>query len=166
MSMKSNHVIELLEPEQWQRYRELRLIALRDSPDAFGSTLERELHQPEDFWRARLTRAIATLIASSYDRDLGIAVVAAINDEPHHAGLFSVWLDPHARGQGLSDLLIARAIACASSAGFYKLSLEVGDYNKHASNLYQRMGFKPTGRTSHLAPPREHIIEHELAITL
>lgn len=166
MSTKPNHVVELLEPDQWHRYRELRLIALRDSPDAFGSTLEQEQHQPESFWRARLARAQATLIASSYNRDVGIAVVAAINHEPHHAGLFSVWVDPQARGQGISDLLVAHAIICASSAGFYKLSLEVGDHNQHAINLYLRMGFKPTGRTSRFSPPREHITEHELSITL
>lgn len=166
MRTKSNHVIELLKPDQWHRYRELRLIALRDAPNAFGSTLAREQHQPESFWRDRLSRAQATLIACSYSKDVGLAVIAPFSHEPHHAGLFSVWVAPQARGQGISDLLVARAIICASSAGFYKLSLEVGDHNQHAINLYLRMGFKPTGRTSRFSPPREHITEHELSITL
>ena len=40
----------------WQALREIRLQALRDAPDAFGSTYAREAAFGEDEWRRRATR--------------------------------------------------------------------------------------------------------------
>ena len=42
-------------PDDWERVRRLRLEALTESPDAFSSTLSRELAFDEDTWRARLS---------------------------------------------------------------------------------------------------------------
>ena len=42
-------------PHEWRVYRELRLRALADSPDAFGSTYEREAARTDAEWEDRLT---------------------------------------------------------------------------------------------------------------
>ena len=39
-------------PEEWERVRELRLRALADAPDVFGSTLERERSVGRQEWIA------------------------------------------------------------------------------------------------------------------
>jgi len=44
-------------PHEWRIYRDLRLRALADSPDAFGSTFERERDRPDAEWADRLARA-------------------------------------------------------------------------------------------------------------
>lgn len=122
--------------DDWAQVRDLRLAALADTPDAFGSTLEREQDQPESFWRGRLQAADAvTLVAWVDGRPAGLITVAPAFDDPDAGGIYSVWVAPFARG----------------------------DHNTAAQRLYARPAFGPTGRTGTLPPPREHVSEHELA---
>ena len=39
---------------EWEIYRELRLRALEDSPDAFGATLADAQARPQSFWSERV----------------------------------------------------------------------------------------------------------------
>lgn len=168
------HTVTILAatPDDWERTRALRLAALADTPDAFAATLADERDQPERFWRARLERPdVCTLLAVITDtrgtaRDAGLAVVAPTSDDATAAGLYSVWVAPEARGRGVGDAVLRAAIAHARRAGRSRLVLEVGDHNAPAIALYQRAGFRPTGRTTTLPPPREHVTEHEMELLL
>lgn len=156
--------VERVTTDDWQRTRAVRLSALADTPDAFGSTFAQEAGQDEAFWRRRLTRADAvTLLAMLDGRDAGIVVVAPEDDDATVAGIFSVWVAPFARGRGVGDGLIAAAIDDARARGFRRVVLEVGEHNAPAQALYRRHGFVPTGLRSHLPPPREHIPEFQMA---
>ena len=58
------------------------------------------------------------------------------------------------------------AIAEAQARGARRAVLEVGVGNAAARALYLRHGFAPTGVTSRLPAPREHIHEEQLALVL
>lgn len=51
------YTIRNFTPDAWPAYRALRLRALEDAPDAFGSTLAAESTRPSEEWAARIARA-------------------------------------------------------------------------------------------------------------
>jgi len=153
-------------PDAYERVRAVRLRALADSPDAFWTTLEQAEAMPAELWRERLAATdAATFVATLDGADVGLVVGG-----PHHdgegAGLYAMWVAPEARGAGVGDALVAAVVAWARQAGHRRLRLEVADANEPAIRLYSRAGFTPTGATSRMPPPREHLTEHERALDL
>ena len=65
-------VLTRVEPEDWQRLRDVRLAALAESPEMFGSTLAKEQSFDETEWRRRAERP-ATFLASRHGVDVGMA---------------------------------------------------------------------------------------------
>lgn len=162
--------VEILAPEEWERFRVLRLSALQDTPEAFWATFDEERLRPEAFWRGWLGKMTALLTAIRTEegrkQDAGLVVVGGSVDRPDVAGLYAMWVAPWARGRGVGDALLSAAVARAVAEGFDRMVLEVGDRNEPAIALYERFGFSPTGRRRAFPPPREHLTEHERALDL
>jgi ribosomal protein S18 acetylase RimI-like enzyme len=132
-----------LRPATLETVRPLRLRALREDPDAFGSTVESEQDRPDadwDFW------VRDSIIAFDGDTPVGMANLKL---EPHQARLFGMWVAPEARGKGVAELL-ARALI--ERAGDRPILLCVAEPAKPARRLYERLGFRPTGTTGELRP--------------
>jgi len=158
--------VDSIGPDDWARFVPIRLAALLDTPDAFGSTYAEERDQPESRWREWLGMT-RTLVARIAEQDVGITMVAPDKGpEPGDALIWSVWVAPAGRGAGVGDALMRAAIRAGRAAGSARLVLEVGDHNTHAIALYARHGFVRTGNLSALPPPREQITEHERALVL
>jgi GNAT superfamily N-acetyltransferase len=147
------------EVADWERVRAVRLRALRDAPDAFGTLLAEDLARPPDAWQARLrSDAAATFLATRDGADVGLATGAPYDDT---AGLFGMFVDPQARGAGVGRALVEAVIEWARSEGHALIRLDVGDHNASAIRLYETCGFLPTGVTSSMPPPRAHVTEHQ-----
>jgi len=151
--------IDRLTAGDWERLRAIRLRALADAPDSFGVTLARAEQRSVESWEEGLER-LATFVATRQGVDVGLVRGAPDPDSPDGAWLISMWVAPEGRGLGAGDALIDSVIDWARAEGRRRLMLDVGDANAHAIALYDRKGFKPTGHTGCLAPPREHITEH------
>ena len=150
----SGVLIRRLTPDDWAAYREIRLAALAESPEAFGSTLEREQQFTEEIWRSRLTTA-ATFAAERDDDLIGIAagLPTAIAGS---AILISMWIAPDARRRGIGEALVLRIISWAQVEGFSRLELEVTTGNSTAERLYERCGFTRNGETMSINTEQEH----------
>lgn len=157
--------IRQLEPRDWRDFRELRLRALRDAPDAFGSTWAEEEAFPDARWHDRLSNPqSANFVGESAELGfVGLAVGAPFDQ---HAGLFGMWVDPRVRQSGLGTRLVEAVIGWAKGQGHAKMLLDVANQNAAAIALYRRLGFRPNGETGTMPPPRTHIQEHQLALTL
>jgi ribosomal protein S18 acetylase RimI-like enzyme len=142
---------------EWQTYRALRLRALADSPDLFGSTLERELAYPDALWSERLARGASSetelpLVAEQHATPVGLAWGRIDPEDRAIARLYQMWVAPEARGLGAGRRLLERAVAwaCASGARCLLLSVACGD--TPAWRLYTRAGFVPDGDPEPLRP--------------
>ncbi len=157
--------IERLGPQDWRRAREVRVRALRDAPDAFGSTVEGETAQPPERWRDHVAKpGAATWVATVDGADVGMIVGDRYEDGA--AGLFGMWVAPEVRGTGVADRLVDAHVTWARAQGHARILLDVGDENVAAVRLYERKGFLPTGVTGVVAPDRPHIREHQRALEL
>ncbi len=143
--------------------RGLRVQALSDSPDAFDSTLERELARTPQEWRRWLTHG-ATFLLDRPGGPMGIAAGVPHDTEPAAVFLMSMWVHPALRGTGAADELVAAVLSWARAEGIAEVWLHVGSRNERARRLYERNGSRATGRK--LVRERDGIVEVEMRLAV
>mgnify|MGYP001811712098 CR=1 FL=1 len=160
-------ILQRLTPEDGPRLRAIRLRALADTPDAFGSTLAAEAELSPDAWRESLAREDRmTLMAVLETTDVGMIHGAPWSGRAGVAGLFGMWVAPEARRRGVGAALVDAHVAWAREGGFERVILGVGDWNTGAIAFYRSRGFRRNGVVDTLPPPRVHITEHERELRL
>jgi GNAT superfamily N-acetyltransferase len=134
--------------EEWERVRDLRLRALADAPDAFGSTLERERGNGPAEWIGWIEgwegATNAMFVAERGDRWIGMAVGSRTGEEAH-ANLYGIWVDPAWRGGGVGARLVEGVLTWARSWGARWVILAVTETNDGAAAFYEHLGFAATG---------------------
>lgn len=139
-------IIRRLRPDEWAVFRDVRLRALADAPDAFGSTHAREVAQSDDEWQALVrSNERAIFIATTGGSSVGLAIGAQQRGEADAAGLFAMWVAPQSRGHGIGAALIDAVATWARREGYQSVSLGVETTNESAIALYTRWGFADTG---------------------
>jgi len=149
--------VRRLEPAEWPIYRELRLRALADSPDAFGSTLVVEQGRSAEDWASRLTRDATSgldhpLIAEVAHAAAGLAWARVDASDRSIVNVYQMWVAPEFRGQGAGRLLLRAAVDWARSLDATSVQLGVTCGDTPAIRLYTREGFTPFGPLGSLRP--------------
>lgn len=155
--MDSSPSIRRFAPHEWRTYRDLRLRSLAESPDAFGSTLERESAWQDTEWARRLEAGARSstdlsLMAQVGEEAVGLAWGWIRDTDPEVAHLFQVWVAPEYRGRGIARMLIDAVTAWAREAGARRMALDVTCGDSAAMRLYRRAGFRPCGDPQPLRP--------------
>jgi GNAT superfamily N-acetyltransferase len=148
----------------WELMRDVRLAALRDVPDAFGSSYAREELFTEEQWRGRINARSVTFFAyvTGIDEPAGLA---GVYEEDGMADLVSMWVRPAARGRGVGEALMNAAADWARDRGHGTLYLWVTEANKPARRLYERYGFTATEETQPL-PSNPSLTEMRMRLPL
>ncbi len=136
-------------PDIFPAWRQLRLRALREHPDAFGSTWESyaalTLDEAADRFRDRRGPTSETLGAFDADGTL-VGSIGIMQEDGakslHRMFVWGMYVAPDARGTGIADALVDSAVAFARSLkGVLQIHLAVTAHNHTARRLYERHGF-------------------------
>jgi GNAT superfamily N-acetyltransferase len=134
--------IQQLTADDWRLWRELRLFALAEAPEAFGTGLAewQGNGDTEARWRNRMTAVPFNVLVVDGGRAVG-QVSGLPTDDPSVVELISMYVHPEARGTGAGAALVESVCEWARGNGANTVILGVKSTNVHARRLYERCGF-------------------------
>ena len=143
--------VRLARTQDWVAFRDLRLRALEDAPDAFGGTFDAAEDEPEPYWRGWITgegwdAVVRSWVAEDRGRFRGMIVGVRFEAEPAVANLFGMWVEPPLRGSGIATRLVGMLEMWARGQSVDRIVLRVSDGNPRAEAFYAKLGFTRTGR--------------------
>lgn len=139
MGMAQARIARLTETD-WRAFAGVRLRALTDSLGTQDPQYRQESAFTAAQWRRRL-RAHAQFAAVVDNRPVGL--IGAQRQSAESVYLYSLWLDPAARGHGLARTLVAEAVQWARSERVLRVTLRVNVENAAARAVYESLGFRP-----------------------
>jgi len=145
----------------------IRLEALLEAPEAFGSTLDRERARTLVDWEKWLSPS-ATFVLETITGPKGIAAGVPDSTDAAVVHLMAMWVHPALRGSGAASALVQSVLAWAESRGANSVRLDVIEGNDRARRLYKRHGFRATGHIAVRARDgaREVQMERRVGTTL
>ena len=126
-------------------YRDIRLEALRASPEAFGSTFETENAQTLDWFIDRLG---ASTVLGAF-REMKLVAIAGFaiqqgQKRAHKGSLWGMYVRPDSRGIGVGRQLV-EAVFDLARQRVELIQLTVVRDNEQARRLYMSLGFVDYG---------------------
>ena len=157
---RAGFVVRRLRPDEWRELRELRLRALADAPDAFGTTLEEDAQRPDAAWQSwAANRERVVIVAERDGRLVGMASGGRAPSLERAAGLYSMWVEPAARGTGTAAAIATAVVDWALENDYPAIGLGVTTGNARAIAFYERLAFRDTGERWPLRAGSELVIQ-------
>lgn len=161
-----NRQIRLLLTDDVDDYWQLRLRALREEPEAFGTAYEESVLTPIEDIAERLIVSDDSFVLGAYEPDLAglVGYYRETGIKRRHKGnVFGMYVIPEARGQGTAHALMSALIDRASKIdGLEQLILSVVASNESAARLYRSLGFKSYGVEPRALRSNSNFLDEEL----
>ena len=147
--------VRKFEVAEFSSYRSLRLSALEESPDAFGSTLGAEQLRTTEEWASRLEGGCNSgldlpLIGQVGTTPAGLAWGKVDRSGSTIVHLYQLWVAPEFRSRGMARLLLRTVVAWTASRQARSVHLGVALGESPAMRLYVSEGFVPFGQVEPL----------------
>jgi ribosomal protein S18 acetylase RimI-like enzyme len=134
----ADRVLVTVGADDWPLWRQARVAALADSPDAFPRARDDWAAGGEDRWWERLLDP-SSLKVVAVDDDEPVGLVRGVRSDGT-VWLHSLWVSPRVRGQGVADQLVGAVEEWARPRATY-VRLTVVPSNAPAIALYRRHGY-------------------------
>jgi len=133
--------LNLATESDYLRVKQLRLAALKDSPDSFGAKYKVLKDRPDNYWQ-QVLKASSWCLVSADGVDIGLlAVDRADKDRNSDCWVSGWWISQSHRGQGISKLMAQWVDQLCLKNGWGKIGLGVWPDNKAAIAVYLKLGF-------------------------
>lgn len=160
--------IRKLDGNDAQAYYDLRIEALKDSPDAFSTRLEEAIQRPVEKTAQNLALGNAVTYGAFAAGKLLGNVTLVRDTTPklnHRASVVAVYVTPDERGKGLANRLMQEIFQLAEKLqGLERLDLVVASENKPAIALYEQLGFEKYGTDRQAMKTSEKYIDENLMV--
>ncbi|MGF9698040.1 GNAT family N-acetyltransferase [Paenibacillus sp. MABNR03] len=141
--------------DEADKYWPLRLEALKNHPEAFGSSYEASVplpmnevqdrihNEPDDYILGAFTEEGMLVGTMGFKREYGLKL-------RHKGFIWGVYLAPQFRGNGLASRLLREVLDRGSELeGIRQINLSVVTTNESAKRLYEKYGFETYGIEKH-----------------
>jgi ribosomal protein S18 acetylase RimI-like enzyme len=162
--------VRILGETDAQAFWDIRLRALRDSPESFGSTYEEILERGI----AGITQGLRKSESATLDVTFGafdgkaLLGIAGLRQEHqakrrHKAVIWGMYVSHEMRGRGIGKALLEAAIAHARTIpAIEQINLSVVLTSKEARHLFIALGFETYGLERHALKLHDRYFDHEL----
>lgn len=142
--------IRLLNDQDAELFRSIRLTALLLNPTSFGSSYEEEVDIPPELYVARLKEDERRFVLGAFDNGAIVGVVGLYAENrrklAHKATIWGMFVMPEYRGKGIAKALMREAIFRGGAIeDVEQINLCVVSDNRDALNLYLLLGFEIYG---------------------
>jgi ribosomal protein S18 acetylase RimI-like enzyme len=144
--------IKKLNQDDATLYQKIRLQALIENPEYYGSSYEEESRRPIEFFRDRLNQENVFTFGAFIDQDLIGVITLSLETRiktNHIADIFGMYVDKNHRKMGIGKVLMNVAINKAKSDKIERIRLSVTESNDPAYNMYKKLGFIEYGKETH-----------------
>jgi GNAT superfamily N-acetyltransferase len=144
MTDESTLTIRLCGLDDWEDLRAIRLEALADTPDAYGSTYEESVRWSDAQWKNAASTRLYYLAARD-GRVVGMVSGGSNDGYPGTRWLYGMYVTPIERGTGTADRLVRSIEEWAKNHGVDEIYLHVTSSVPRARAFYEKIGFHSTG---------------------
>ena len=139
-------------PEDWPLLKDVRLRALADAPEAFGTTLAQAHAYSDAEWQAKARRFSESppatgCLAFIEGVPCGMASAYPSDKNSRATELTSFWVAPERRGSGVGEAMVTFLAEWAVALGFAMLEADVVEDNTRAQAFYAKVGFQKTSKS-------------------
>lgn len=165
--------IRLLQESDAASYWDLRLEALKNHPEAFGSSYEEAVRRENPVQGVKRNLANPdNYTFGAFDGDSLIGMVTLLREPSgkmrHRGNIYAMYVKRDYGGKGVGSALMEAAVKQARSLeGLEQLNLAVVTTNVSANKLYRKMGFEIFGTEKHaLKIGNSYVDEHHMVLFL
>lgn len=127
-------------------YRDIRLRALKEDPNAYSASYESAIERTEERWRDQAdgsAQGTEQAIFIVFDNDVPIGLSAVYRDKKskNEAEVFQVWVRSDHRNKGIGVLIMDTVLEWSGQNGYEEIIATVSRTNRKALGFYLKYGF-------------------------